>query len=124
MKSDDPDAHHSESELAGEAAVSEADEWWVDRFILYAVRESMLWALLLVVLAHVAAFIATALLAAIRTGHPLGISISLLLVGGTAASVRAEVRRKGRPAGLSWLLLATWSLSGVIGWAGHRLELL
>ena len=104
--------------------MSDTDEWWVDRFILYAARESMLWAMGLVVVAHFAAFIASALLAAIRTAHPVGVSISLLLLVGTGIGARAEIRRKGRPAGLTWLLLATWLLSGIVAYVGDRYGLL
>ena len=101
-----------------------ADEWWVDRFILYPARDPTLWALLLVVVAHFAAFIASACLTALRTGHPLGVSISLLLLVGTAGAVRAEIRRKGKAAGLTWLLLATWLLSGGVAYVGDRFGLL
>lgn len=100
------------------------DEWWVDRFVLYMARESMLWGLLLVVLAHVAAFIASASLTAARTLHPFAIAISLLLVGITVWGILAEVRRKGRAAGLSWLLLATWLMSGVLAYFGYRYDFL
>ena len=101
-----------------------ADEWWVDRFILYMARESMLWGLLVVVLAHVAAFIASAGLTAARTLHPFAIVISLALVGITVWGILAEVRRKGRAAGLSWLLLATWLMSGVLAYFGYRYDFL
>ena len=84
----------------------------------------MLWALLLVVVTHFAAFIASVCLAALRTGHPLAVSISLLLVVGTGIGVRAEIRRKGKPAGLTWLLLATWLLSGGVAYLGDRFGLL
>ena len=103
---------------------TDTDEWWVDRFILYSARESTLWVVLFVVIAHFAAFIASACLAALRTGHPLGVSISLLLLVGTAAGVRAEIRRKGKAAGLTWLLLATWLLSGGVAYVGDRFGLL
>lgn len=103
---------------------SDTDEWWVDRFILRGARDSMLWALGFVVLAHFAGFIASAVLAAVRTAHPVGVSISLLLLAGTALSVRAEVRRKGKAAGLTWLLLATWALSGIVAYVGDRYGLL
>ena len=96
----------------------------MDRYLLYSARESMLWGLLIVVLAHFAAFIASALLAAGRTGHPLAVSISLLLIGGTGWGVWAEVRRKGRLAGLTWLLVATWVLSGLTAYVGDRYGLL
>jgi heme/copper-type cytochrome/quinol oxidase subunit 3 len=105
-------------------STADTDEWWVDRYVLYSMREPMLWALLFVVLAHFAAFIASAVLTAGRTGHPVAISLSLLLLGGTAWSVRAEVRRKGKLAGLTWLLAATWILSGVTAYVGDRLDLL
>ena len=134
MRSDEDDetAGESDRESGRDSALNsernaeqiDADEWWVDRFILYPAREPMLWALLVVVLAHFAAFIASALLAALRTGHPVGVSVSLFLVVGTASGVRAEIRRKGRAAGLTWLLLATWLLSGAVAYLGDRFGLL
>jgi len=117
----DPDR---DADPNSERRASDADEWWVDRFILYSARESMLWALGLVVVGHFAVFIASVVLVAIRSAHPLGVSISLLLLAGTGLGVRAEIRRKGRPAGLTWLLLATWLLSGILAYVGDRYHLL
>jgi hypothetical protein len=101
-----------------------ADVWWVDRYVLYAARESTLWALFVVVLAHFAVFIASVGLVSARTLHPFALSICLMLVGITVWGVVAEVRRKGKAAGLTWLLLATWLLSGVAAYVGNRWELL
>ena len=114
----------SDDSRAGSSDTSDTSEWWVDRYLLYSARESMLWGLLFVVLAHFAVFIASVVLAAARTGHPLAVTISLLLIGGTGWSVRAEVRRKGKLAGLTWLLAATWLLSGLAAYVGDRYALL
>ena len=124
MSSDD--SEHGGTDPTREADESAAieDGWWVDRYILYAARESMLWPLLIVVLAHFAAFIASVLLPAWRTGNSLAVTLSLLMVVGTGLSVRAEVRRKGRPAGLTWMLAATWGMSGIAAYAGNRFDLL
>ena len=102
----------------------DTDEWWVDRFILYMARESMLWLLLFVIVAHISAFIASAGLTAARTLHPFAIAISLVLVGFSVWGVVAEVERKGKLAGLTWLLLATWLLGGVLAYLGNRYDFL
>ena len=122
MSWDEDDATSGDPERAAEP--TDSDEWWVDRFVLYSARESTLWVLLFVVIAHFAAFIASVCLAALRTGHSLAVSISLLLVVGTAFGVRAEIRRKGKVAGLTWMLVATWLLSLGVAYVGDRFDLL
>ena len=95
-------------------------ELWVDRWILPAIRESTLFPLLLVVIGHVVAFIAPALLFAIRD-RQLGAQVVLLaLIALTSGCVRFEIRRHRRPDLLSVILLATWLLSGATAWACDR----
>jgi hypothetical protein len=95
-------------------------ELWVDRWILPAVRESTLFPLLLVVIGHVAAFVAPALLFAVRD-RQLGAQVGVLaLIVLTSGCVRFEIRRHRRPDLLSLILLATWLLSGAAAWACDR----
>ncbi len=95
-------------------------ELWVDRWILPAVRESTLFPLLLVVIGHVVAFVAPALLFAVRDRH-IGARMALLvLVVLTFGCVRIEIRRHRRPDLLSAILLATRLASGAAAWACNR----
>ncbi len=95
-------------------------ELWVDRWILPAVRESTLFPLLLVVIGHAVAFIAPALLFAVRD-RQFGAQVALFaLIVLTSGCVRFEVRRHRRPDVLSAILLATWLLSGATAWACDR----
>jgi hypothetical protein len=95
-------------------------ELWVDRWILPAVRESTLFPLLLVVIGHVVAFTAPALLFALRD-QQFGARVAVLaLLVLTFGCVRFEVRRHRRPDILSAILLATWLASGAAAWACNR----
>ena len=99
-------------------------ELWVDRWILPAVRESTLFPLLLVVIGHVVAFAAPALLFAVRDRHT-GARVALLALAVlTFGCVRFEIRRHHRPDLLSAILLATWLVSAVVAWACNRYGLL
>ena len=93
---------------------------WVDRWILPAVREPTLWALLLVMIGHVVAFVAPALLFAVRDGY-IGARMAVLaLLVLTFGCVRFEIRRHRRPDLLSAILLVTWLASGAAAWACNR----
>ena len=95
-------------------------ELWVDRWILPAVRESTLFPLLLVVIGHAVAFVAPALLFAVRD-RQIGARLALLALAVlTFGCVRFEFRRHRRPDLLSAILLATWLASGVAAWACDR----
>lgn len=99
-------------------------ELWIDRYVYPAVRESTLFPLLLVVIGHVVAFIAPALLFAVRDRS---FASMIALFGITVLSVqcvRFEVARSGRPDVLSWILLATWLVSGATAWACDHYQLL
>lgn len=95
-------------------------ELWVDRWILPAVRESTLFPLLLVVIGHVVAFVAPALLFAVRD-RQIGARLAVLALAVlTFGCVRFEFRRHRRPDLLSAILLATWLASGAAAWACDR----
>ena len=95
-------------------------ELWVDRWLLPAIRESTLFPLLLVVIGHVIAFVAPALLFALRDRR-IGAQIALFALAVlTFGCVRFEIRRHRRLDLLSAILLATWLASGVVAWACDR----
>jgi hypothetical protein len=95
-------------------------ELWIDRWILPAVRDLAMLPVLLVMIGHVVAFTAPAILFAVRDrsfGAQLALSGLLVL---TFGCVRFELRRHGRPDVLSWILLVTWMASAAAAWAcGH-----
>ena len=85
------------SKFDNDPAESSNDELWVDRYLLPAVREFTLFPLLLVVIGHVVAFIAPALLFALRD-RSFGAMLALFAMGVlTVQCVRFEVARHGRP---------------------------
>jgi hypothetical protein len=112
------------SKFDNDPAESSNDELWVDRYLLPAVREFTLFPLLLVVIGHVVAFIAPALLFALRD-RSFGAMLALFAMGVlTVQCVRFEVARHGRPDILSGILLATWLASGAAAWACDHYHLL
>jgi hypothetical protein len=93
---------------------------WVDRWLLPFVREPTLWPVLLVVIGHAMAIIAPLLLLAVRD-RSVPASVALLgLVAVSGVTVRFDLRRSGRPAALSWVVLVTWLGSGAVAWLAHR----
>ena len=92
-------------------------EFWVDRWILPAMRELTLLPLVLVVVGHVVAFVAPLMIGAIRD-RTLGAQLGMFLLAVlTFECVRFEVRRHGRPDLLSAWVGATWITSIGVAWA-------
>jgi hypothetical protein len=101
-----------------------ADELWIDRYLLPAIRESTLFPLLLVVIGHVVAFIAPALLFAVRD-RSFGAMLALVVIAFfTVQCIRFEVRRHGRPDVLSAIFVGTWLASAATAWACDHYHLL
>lgn len=97
---------------------------WVDRFIYPALRESTLLPLWLVVIGHVVAFVAPALVFGLRDGS-FAARIALLgLLFGTVECTRFEWKRRGRPDLISAMVYASWLLGGAAAWAADRYHLL
>ena len=95
----------------------EVSELWVDRYIISALREPTLGPLVLVVIGVVVAFIAPALLFAIRAGRVYSIMALLILGFGSFAIVRFDIGRHRRPAIFSKVIFATWLASCAGAWA-------
>jgi hypothetical protein len=85
----------------------------VERVVMPFVRESTLWPVLIVLVAHVALAIAMALLLALRDRRIASMAALAGLVGLTVAAVSKELRR-GRPGVLCGLLLASWLLGAAL----------
>lgn len=103
---------------------SSKEELWIDRYLLPALRESTLFPLLLVVIGHVVAFIAPALLFAVRD-RSFGSMAALFAISVlTVQCIRFEVGRHGRLGVLSAILLSTWAVSGAAAWACDHYQLL
>jgi hypothetical protein len=93
---------------------------WAERWLLPFVRDSTLWPVLLVVIAHAAAFLAPALLLALRDRRITAQAALLLLAAFTVNGVWGEIRRRGRVGALNVVVLCTWLLSVVLAVVADR----
>lgn len=93
---------------------------WVERFVLVFVRESMLWPVLLVLVAHAAAFLGMAMLLALRERRIPALAALALLLVGSARVVWFEVSLRRRPGALTWLLAVVWSSSAALAWLAQH----
>jgi hypothetical protein len=89
----------------------------VERWILPYLEESTLWPVLIVLVAHIVAFVAVALLFAIRDHRTLAIAVVAMLALFSPRVVRYEWRRRGRPASLSVGLAVIWICSFVAAYS-------
>ena len=90
---------------------------FIEERIVPLITEPTLGPLWVVIVAHLAAFGAWALLIALEQGRItayLGVFGLFWLTGSAAV---AEVRQRGRPGALSVLVLATWALTLGFAWA-------
>ena len=93
---------------------------WIDRWILYWVRESTLWPILLVLIGHAVAFVGPLMIWSVREGD-VGSGVTLVaLAVGTVLLMRVEIRARKRPGALAGLLLSTWALTGLCAWGAAR----
>ncbi len=96
----------------------------IDRWVMPYVRDSSLWPVLLVVMAHVVAFIAPVALFAIRDRHVP----AMIALAGTAyltfGVVRYDISRSRRPAALSLIMLIIWATSFAAAYYGGAAGLL
>ena len=92
----------------------------VDRWVMPYVRDSTLWPVLIVVMAHAAAFVAPVLLYSIRDRHLAAIAGLLGAVYLTIGVIRYDLRRSRRPAALSVIVALVWAASIVAAYYGDR----
>ncbi|MFV1979365.1 MAG: hypothetical protein ACC649_08435 [Myxococcota bacterium] len=98
-------------------------ELWVDRWILPALRDTSLLAIVLVVAGHFVAFAAPMLIFAVRDRR-IGAQLAVLgLMVLTFGCVRFEVRRHGHPGLLSAWIGATWLAAIAAAWVCSRYSL-
>jgi hypothetical protein len=90
----------------------------VDRWVMPYVSDSTLWPVLIVVLAHIAAFIAPVVLFAVRDRHYPAMVAVLGTLYLTYGILRYDLRRFRRPATLSLLALITWITSLLAAYYG------
>jgi hypothetical protein len=106
--------------MADEPGIEPAPRDWVDRFILPFVRESTLWPVLIVLIAHAVAFLGPAMLFALRDGSRHSAAVLMLLLALSALVVRFEWRRDHRLAALSAVTAITWVSSAGFAWISDR----
>jgi hypothetical protein len=92
----------------------------VERYLMPFVREPTLWPVLIVLLAHAAAFIAPAMIFAWRDGGRGSAALLGVLVLLSAGVVVFEIRRWRRPAALTAVLVVTWALSVLLALLAAR----
>lgn len=92
----------------------------VDLWIMPYLRDSALWPVTLVVIAHAVAFFAVVLLAVARDRSPAAIGGLGVLGYLSLLAVRFEVKREGSPRGITGLIVVTWLLSAVTAYYGGR----
>jgi len=85
----------------------------VERVVMPFVRESTLWPVLIVLVAHVVLAIAMVLLLALRDHQIASMGALAGMVGLTVAAVSTELRR-GRPGVLCVLVLVSWLLGAAL----------
>jgi hypothetical protein len=96
---------------------------WFDRWIRPYAAESTLWPVLLVVLAHIAAFVAPAVLFAVRDRSlPAMAALAILIVAsGRAVMVDLAERRLGL---ITALVATSWGLTLTFAFYAHRWNLI
>lgn len=96
----------------------------VDLWIMPYIRDSSLWAVLFVLMAHVVAFVTPLLLYAVRDGR-VGPLIAMGIV--VLLSVRGivwEIRARKTFGAISWLIVACWIGSFVAAYFANRHDFL
>jgi len=106
-------------EIGAETKVSVLERW-----VLPYIEDSALWPVLIVVIAHVVAFIAPLCLYAIRERSLVAMVAVAWLAFLTVQGMRYEKGLRGRFGSFSWLLLVTWAASGVAAYFGNRWDVI
>jgi CDP-diglyceride synthetase len=93
---------------------------FLDLVVVPLVRDSMLWPILVVFVLHLVAGLSYALAFSLRERRPAALLALGLAIFLTFNGVRTELRVRGRPEALSWILAATWLLSIAAALVGHH----
>jgi hypothetical protein len=92
----------------------------IEKLMMPFVRNAALWPVGFAVFGHASLLAAIAILVVYREGSAGAIATLAALTLGTLWLVVREVRRRGRPAGISSILLLTWAGAFVVAWAAER----
>lgn len=92
----------------------------VDLWIMPYIRDSSLWPVLVVLMAHVVAFVTPVLLYAVRDARIGPIITMGVLSILTVNAFRWEVRTRGQFGAISWLIVVCWSASTIAGYFADR----
>jgi hypothetical protein len=87
------------------------------------VRESALWPVLVALLGHVVIVIAPILLGLARGNAAMALPLTMLVMG-SFWLCKTDVQAGGRPGAVSLVVLLTWLMSALTGWAGGASGLL
>jgi hypothetical protein len=92
----------------------------VEKLMMPFVRNAALWPVGFAVFGHASLLAAIAIILVYRQGSAGAIATLAALGLGTFFLCVREVRRRGRPAGISLILLLTWVGAFVVAWAAER----
>lgn len=100
------------------------DPHGVDLWVMPYLRDSSLWPVLVVLIAHVVAFIAPLMLYAVRDargGPMIGMGIVAFF---TIRGFRWEMRTRNQFGAISWLIVVSWVASAVAAFFAGRYDFL
>jgi hypothetical protein len=106
--------------MRGVAERLDPEARFLDVVIAPLVRDSMLWPILVVFVLHLIAGLSYALVFSLRERRPAALLALALALWLTAGGVRAELRVRGRPAALTWILAVTWLGAAAVAFGGHH----
>lgn len=92
----------------------------IEKLILPFVDNVALFPVAFAVFGHVSILTAVAILAAVREGAIPAVAILSGLVVGTGWLIAREWKRRGRPGGISLILISTWAGAIFCAWAAAR----
>ncbi len=85
----------------------------VDLWVMPYIRDSTLWPVLVVLIAHVVAFITPLMLYAIRDERIGPIIAMVIVVGLTVRGFVWEIRTRNQFGAISWLIVVSWIASAI-----------
>ena len=96
----------------------------VERWVMPYFEDSSLWPVLLVVLAHIAAFMTPLVLMAVRDRTVPGIVCGLILAYFTFVSLRWEWRHRGRLGALAFGVGLVWLMAGLAAYYSDQIGIM
>lgn len=102
----------------------EDDPHGVDLWVMPYIRDSTLWPVLIVLIAHVVAFVSPVLLLALRDRRPGPMVTGVVLVLLSLRGFHWEVQARRKFGAISWIIVTTWVASLVAAYFGDRFDVL